>query len=122
MGNGYRQDKNFWVPGTSQKKIFGYRWVQGTSQKFFLGTDGYRVPARKNFSVTGTGQKKILGTDGYWIPAKFSAKPTPGVDIEIWSVDFKIWVKFGRVGLDAEDTDGIQTVRIWYDIWFVKFA
>ena len=69
MGNGYRQDKNFWVPGTSQK--------------IFLATDGYRVPARKNFWVTGTGQKKFLGTDGYWIPAKFSAKPTPGVDIEI---------------------------------------
>ena len=32
-----------------------------------MGTDGYRVPARK----------EILGTDGYRVPGKFSVMPTP---------------------------------------------
>ena len=43
----------------------------GASGKI-LGTDGYRVPARK----------KILGTDGYRVPGKFSLVPTPDCNIE----------------------------------------
>ena len=39
------------------------------ARKILLGTDGYRVPARK----------KILGTDGYQVPGKFSLMPTPGL-------------------------------------------
>ena len=61
---GYRpvpiESLKIWVPlGT------GYR-----ENSKFLGTDGYRVPARKN----------ILGIDGYRVPGKFSLMPTPGLD------------------------------------------
>ena len=43
----------------------------GTQRNFEMGTDGYRVPARK----------KILGTDGYRVPArkkKFWYRWVPG--------------------------------------------
>ena len=38
--------------GDPQEKFFGYGWVPGTGQKNLLGTDGYRVPARKTFLGT----------------------------------------------------------------------
>ena len=60
-----------WVPGTEKISEIGYRWVLGTEEiskdwyrwvpgieeilENFLGTDEYRVPARKKF----------LGTVGY---------------------------------------------------------
>ena len=51
---------------------FGYRWVPGKFEK--LGTEGYRVPARKKFLGTdrypGPARKEILGTDGYRVPAR----------------------------------------------------
>ena len=50
---GYR-----WVPGTEEILEIGYRFVPGISQENVLGTDEYRVPARKNFLVP-------MGA-GYW--------------------------------------------------------
>ena len=50
---GYR-----WVPGANQILEVEYRWVPGTGQNKILGTDWYRVPAKKNFWV-------LLST-GYW--------------------------------------------------------
>ena len=71
MGTGYRPDKKFLgtngyrVP--AREKFLGTDGYRVTARKKFFGTDGYRVPARKNF----------LGTDGYRVPAKFSTMPTP---------------------------------------------
>ena len=59
-----------WVPaGTHQiSENLGTDGYRVPARKKFLGTDGYRVPARK----------KILGTDGYRVPGKFSLMPTSG--------------------------------------------
>ena len=73
MGTEYRPEKNFWVPGTSEERYFGYRWVParknflgtGSSEKKHFGYRWIRVPARKFFEyqwVPGTGQKK------FWVP------------------------------------------------------
>ena len=52
----------------ARKKIVGTDGYRVPARKKFLGTDGYREPARKKF----------LGTDGYRVPGKFSLMPTPG--------------------------------------------
>ena len=59
--------------GSGQIKNCGYRWVPCTSQKKFLGTDGYQVPADKNY-----GYRWVPGTDGYRVPTEFKFMPTPG--------------------------------------------
>ena len=62
---------------SSKFRKFGYQWVPGTGKKNFLGTDGYRVPARKIFWVpmgTGYRQEKlfwVLLSTGFGVESGF---------------------------------------------------
>ena len=53
----------------ARKKILGFDWYRVPARKKILGAVGYRVPAGKD----------LLGTDGYRVPEKFSLMPTPAL-------------------------------------------
>ena len=70
MGTGYQPDKKLWVPMGNGFRPDKKLWVT-------MGT-GYQLE-KKFWVLIGTGYnlKFFLGTDGYCIPAKFSTMPTP---------------------------------------------
>ena len=72
-----------WVPAGTHRisENLGTDGYRVPARRKKLGTDGYRVPVRKKFLGTDgyrvPARKKFLGTDGYRVPGKFSLMPTP---------------------------------------------
>ena len=59
LGTAYRPNFKSWALGTGQQKKLGTNGYRVPAKKKLLGTDGYRVPAKKKFWVPmGTGYRE----------------------------------------------------------------